>query len=311
MRDSQDSSHADGSMRNFNHLYYFYIIAKLGGFTAAAKQLNTSQSSLSTQMKTLEAQVGHRLFKREGRKIVLTKTGQSVFTYCRRMFDIAGEFEDFISQSDHRGHASFSIGVSPDIERPYVTDAISRTIKSVSTTQKPLLTQLSFPHEKLVAKIELGELDAVISSQPILSQSVKTIAEVKLPVKAVASLSLGRSIAAMIDDPTVGVVLASNDMRLRWETDDYLLKKKIRKTIAFESNVVGAILRATIDGLGIGFLPEAYLIHELESHDKSREALVVSREPLWNHRIYVNARTRSGSDENRLLLSTLTRQLES
>ncbi|CAN5582842.1 LysR family transcriptional regulator [soil metagenome] len=297
-------------MRNFNHLYYFYVVAKLGGFTAAAKQLNTSQSSLSTQMKTLEAQLGHELFKREGRKIVLTKTGQSVFSYCRRMFDIAGEIEDFIAQSDHRGHASFSIGVSPDIERPYVTDAISRTIKSVSATQKPLITQLSYPHEKLVSKLELGELDVVISSQPIHSQSVKTIAELKLPVKAVASSALGRSIPAMLEDPSIGIILASQDMRLRWETDEYLTKKRIRKTIAFESNVVGAIMRATIDGLGIGFLPEAYLVHELESPNKTRETLIVSREPLWNHRIYVNARNRSASEENRLMLTTLARQLE-
>jgi LysR family transcriptional regulator, transcriptional activator of nhaA len=97
---------------------------------------------------------------------------------------------------------------------------------------------------------------------------------------------------------------------LRWETDDYLVKRKIRKTIAFESNVVGAILRATIDGHGIGFLPEPYLIHELESQDKTRGALIVSREPLWNHRIYVSARNRSASEENRLMLTTLAHQLE-
>lgn len=297
-------------MRNFNHLYYFYIVAKLGGLTAAALQLHTSQSSLSTQMKTLEAQLGHTLFKREGRKIVLTKTGQSVFSYCRRMFDIANEFENYLAQSDHRGRPSFSIGVSQDIDRPYVTDAISRTIQTVSATQKPLVTQVSHAHEKLIAKLELGELDVIISSQPVHSQSVKTIAELKLPVKAIARTSLGRSIPAMFDDVGVGIVLASQDMRLRWETDDYLTKKKLRKAIAFESNVVGALLRAVIDGLGIGFLPEAYLTHELELRAKSRDDLIVSREPLWTHRIYVNARNKSTSEEHRLMLATLAAQLD-
>lgn len=296
-------------MRNFNHLYYFYVVAKLGGVTAAAKQLNTSQSSLSMQLKTLESQLGHELFKREGRNLALTKTGHAVFNYCRRMFDIANEFEAYISKSDHRGHASFSIGVTPDIERPFVTDALSRTIKTVRETHRPFITQVSHPHEKLMAKLELGELDAVISSQPIHSQTIRTVAEIKLTVKAVASAELGRSVPEMLENADIGLVIASPDMRLRWETDDYLTKKKIRKNIAFESNVVGAILRAMIDGLGVGFLPEAYLAHELTSQDAEKGALIISREPLWTHRLFLSARSRSTSDENHLILSTLAREL--
>lgn len=297
-------SHAGSGMRNFNHLYYFYVVAKLGGVTAAAKQLNTSQSSLSTQLKTLEAQLGHELFKRDGRNIALTKNGQAIFTYCRRMFDVANEFEAFLSKADHRGHASFSVGVSPDVERPFVTDAISRTIKTVRDTHRPFVTQVSHPHEKLAGKLEVGELDAVISSQPILSPTTKTVIEIKLPVKAVASHALGRSIPAILEDSATGLVIASNDMRLRWETDDYLSRKKIRKSIAFESNVVGALLRATIDGLGIGFLPEAYVQHEIK-----RGSLILSRDPLWVHRLFLSSRTRATNEENKIMLSTLAAEL--
>lgn len=296
-------------MRNFNHLYYFYVVGKLGSVTAAAKQLNTSQSSLSTQLKTLEAQIGQELFRRDGRKLALTRTGHATFNYCRRMFDIAGEFEEFLVKSDHRGHSSFSVGVSPDIERPYVTDAISRTIRTVQESHRPFVTQVSHPHDNLNAKLDLGELDAVISSQPIHSQTIKTIAEFKLPVKAVVSAHLGRTITAVLEDPEVGLIIASQDMRLRWETDDYLTKKKIRKYVAFESNVIGALLRATYDGLGVSFLPEVYLKHELDrALETKRGALIVSRELLWIHRIFLSARTQA-SEEHRLMLSTLAVEL--
>lgn len=296
-------------MRNFNHLYYFHIVAKLGGVTAAAKQLNTSQSSLSTQLKTFESQIGHELFKRDGRKIVLTKAGHSIFNFSRRMFDVASELDAFLAKADHRGRSSFSIGVSPDIERPFVTDAVSRMMHFLSTDHRPLLTQVSYPHEKLVAKLELSELDTVISSQPIHSQNIKTFAEIKLPVKAVAKSTLGRTVSSILEDPLVGLVIPSQDMRLRWETDDYLIKRKIRKTIAFESNVIGALLRATIDGLGVAFLPEAYLEHELKNQETKKGALVISREPLWNHRIYLSAKNRVATDEIRLMLSTLAEEL--
>ena len=297
-------------MRNFNHLYYFYVVAKLGGVTAAAKQLNTSQSSLSTQLKVLESQIGHDLFRREGRKLILTKSGQRTFNYCRRMFDVANELEQFLLKADQRGHASFSVGVSPDIERPFVTDAISRTIRTVQESHRPYVTQVSHPHENLIAKLDLGELDAVISSQPIHSQSIKTIAEFRLPVKAVLSARVARAIPSALQDVSVGLVIASQDMRLRWETDDYLTKKKIRKRVAFESNVVGALVRAAYDGLGISFLPEAYLKHELErASENKRSALIVSREPLWYHRLFLSARSQPTA-ESRLMLSTLADELK-
>lgn len=291
-------------MRNFNHLYYFYVVAKLGGVTAAAKQLNTSQSSLSTQLKTLESQLGQQLFKRDGRKIVLTKNGQAIFAYCRRMFDIANEFEAFLSKADQRGHASVSVGVSPDVERPFVTDAISRMIKATRGTHRPFVTQVSHPYERLVGKLEFGELDAVISSQPILSPGTKTLAEIKLPVKAVAHHSLGRSTTTILEDTSTGLVIAAPDMRLRWEIDDYLSRKKIRKATVFESNVVGALLRATLDGLGIGFLPEAYVLHEVK-----RGSLILSRDPLWVHRLFLSTRTRATNEENKFMLSTLAAEL--
>lgn len=292
-------------MRNFNHLYYFYVIAKLGGVTAAATQLNTSQSSLSTQIKTLESQLGTTLFKKEGRNLILTASGQQIFGICRKMFDVASELDSFLAKRDHHGQTSFAIGVSPDIERPFVTDVVSRTIQFLKDTHRPIITQVSFPFEKLVAKVEMGELDAIITSQPTYSPSVKTLCELELSVKAVASPKLGKTFKSVFADERVGLVIASQDLRLRWETDEFLVKRKIKKPIAFESNVLGALLRASVDALGVAFLPEAYLRREID-----RGAVMVSREPLWKHRLFLSARILATSEPRHHLLSALTRRLE-
>lgn len=296
-------------MRNFNHLYYFYVVAKLGGVTAAAKQLNTSQSSLSTQLKTLESQMGAALFKKEGRSLTLTTNGQAIFAICRKMFEVASEIDSFLSKREHRGQTSFAIGVSPDIERPFVTDVVSRTIQGLKDSHRPIITQVSFPFEKLVAKVEMGELDAIITSQPTHSPTVKTLCEIKLVVKAVVNPKLGKTFKTIFADDRVGLVIASPDLRLRWETDEFLLKRKIRKPIAFESNVLGALLRASVDGLGVAFLPEAYLAREID-----RGAVIVSREPLWTHRLFLSARSNAlslkTSEPRHHLLSALARRLE-
>ncbi|MDZ4082375.1 MAG: LysR family transcriptional regulator [Bdellovibrionales bacterium] len=292
-------------MRNYNHLYYFYVVAKLGGVTVAAKQLNTSQSSLSTQLKTLESQIGAALFKKEGRNLTLTSNGQAIYAICRKMFEVASELDSFLAKREHRGQTSFAIGVSPDIERPFVTDVVSRTIQGLKDSHRPVITQVSFPFEKLVARVEMGDLDAIITSQPTHSPSVKTLCELKLAVKAVASPKLGKTFKTIFNDDRVGLVIASQDLRLRWETDEFLLKRKIKKPIAFESNVLGALLRASVDALGVAFLPEVYLQREID-----RGAVMVSREPLWTHRLFLSARALSASEPRHHLLSALTRRLE-
>jgi len=295
-------------MRNYNHLYYFYVVAKLGGVTLAARQLNTSQSSLSTQLKTLEAHLDLTLFTREGRGLTLTTDGQAIFKICRKMFETATELDHYLSGREHLGHTTFSIGVSPDIERPFVTDIVSRTISQFlkdNDTGRPVITQVSFPFEKLVARLEMGDLDAIITSQPPHQPSIKTLSEIRLPVKGVMSPKLHRSFKTVLNDDRVGLVIAAQDLRLRWETDEFLVRKKVRKHIAFESNVMGALLRGAVDGMGLAFLPEAYIARE-----KERGAVIVSREPLWNHRLFLSARSLSAQEPQYHFLMALVHQLE-
>jgi LysR family transcriptional regulator, regulator for metE and metH len=50
-------------------------IAEAGGATAAAKQLHLSQSAISHQLRSLEQRLGVPLFRRDGRRLVITAAG--------------------------------------------------------------------------------------------------------------------------------------------------------------------------------------------------------------------------------------------
>lgn len=72
----------------------FHAVAVSGGFTAAAKQLNVGQPTVSTHVKTLEDYFGVELFFRRGRSVELTPVGRSLLTITRGLY---GHEEEAIS----------------------------------------------------------------------------------------------------------------------------------------------------------------------------------------------------------------------
>ena len=71
---------------NYKHLRYFQAVAHDGNLTRAAQMLNLSQSALSTQIRTLEDRLGHNLFDRIGRQLVLTEAGRIALDYADAIF---------------------------------------------------------------------------------------------------------------------------------------------------------------------------------------------------------------------------------
>lgn len=75
---------------NYHHLRYFHEVAREGHLGRAADRMNVSQSALSIQVKQLEERLGHPLFDRVGRRLVLTEAGRIALDHADRIFG-AGE----------------------------------------------------------------------------------------------------------------------------------------------------------------------------------------------------------------------------
>lgn len=76
-------------LMNLHHLRLFRAVAADGTLTRAARRLNLSQSALSTQIKALEASLGHELFERRGRSLVLTEAGRIALDHADAIFRTA------------------------------------------------------------------------------------------------------------------------------------------------------------------------------------------------------------------------------
>ena len=66
---------------NYNYLRYFSVLAQLEHYTLAAARLEISQPSLSSAIRSLENELGVKLFDRVGRTLQLSEVGKQYFSY--------------------------------------------------------------------------------------------------------------------------------------------------------------------------------------------------------------------------------------
>ena len=72
---------------NYNYLRYFSVLAQLEHYTLASARLEISQPSLSSAIRSLEDELGVKLFEKVGRNIRLTEQGR----YFQKKVDAAME----------------------------------------------------------------------------------------------------------------------------------------------------------------------------------------------------------------------------
>jgi hypothetical protein len=72
-------------MHSFDDYYYFYLVVKHGGFSAASDASNITKSKLSRRILDLEAKYNVTLIQRSTRHFKVTPLGQELFEECRQI----------------------------------------------------------------------------------------------------------------------------------------------------------------------------------------------------------------------------------
>jgi LysR family transcriptional activator of nhaA len=96
---------------NYNHLYYFWAVGKAGTIAAAAEELMVAQPTISNQLKELETALGHKLFERAGRGLVLTEAGRVAFNYANEMFSLGQELLNALENQSDSPLLRLAVGV--------------------------------------------------------------------------------------------------------------------------------------------------------------------------------------------------------
>lgn len=282
---------------NYNHLYYFYLTVRAESFTAAAKALSIAQPSLSAQIKTLETFLARSLIDRSARRFKLTPEGEKVFGYCRKMFEPAEELEKMLA-SGVTGQERVQIGVSGEIERPFLVNRFGGLLRKTAGKPSLNVTMISETHDVLVHRLKTRHLDAIVTNQPVFDEDLTALIETRMPVvlafrKNGAHRFLlktqGKPIGAALRSRQIRWLLPLKGLRLRRESDLFFEKNGIAPETVFETDMLASLVRATAEDVGVALLPLPYVRAKAI---KDRIDWIAPQNGYWKHGFWVIARTK-------------------
>jgi DNA-binding transcriptional LysR family regulator len=125
-------------------LVTFEKVADVLSFTRAAAELRYAQSSVTSQIRTLESSLGVELFERLGSRIRLTEAGERLLPYARRIIELSEEARAAVMESGEEPAGTIAVG----------------TMESLTSYRLPPLLELfhhRYPKVRLALRPTLGD----------------------------------------------------------------------------------------------------------------------------------------------------------
>ena len=143
-------------------LRYFLSVAREENMTRAAEQLHVTQPTLSKALKSLEDELGKKLFTRHSFSIRLTEEGAILRNRAEDLVSMADRIEkEFVSLDDITGGELF-LGLAESHQIRYIARAI-RTLKERCPKLRYHIT--SGDTEQVAEKLQKGLLDFVVLAE--------------------------------------------------------------------------------------------------------------------------------------------------
>lgn len=131
--------------------------------TRAAKRLNLSQSALSVQLRKLEESLGHPLFDREHKSLVLTEAGKVVLDHAESIFRLGDDLVDTLQQRRSDRRQVLRVGAVATLSRNFQM----RLLGDLARREDVELVLRSGSLRELLTQMQAHTVDLVLSNQPV------------------------------------------------------------------------------------------------------------------------------------------------
>ncbi|WP_244834175.1 LysR family transcriptional regulator [Clostridium sp. BJN0001] len=250
---------------DFRELTAFVTIGKLQSFTDTANELGYAQSTVTTQIKSLETELGVKLFDRIGKNVTLTHEGRKILPYAKQILKLSNDIKTELSD-DKVPSGTITIGVAESlcvIRLPEILKEYRKMYPQVEVSLK-FGSCADFRHYLRNNVIDVAfSLGVKIDSEDFISD-----VEIEEPMLLLTykdhplAHKLEVTPHDIVDEP---LVLTEMGCSYRAAFENLLTQCNIKPNVVLETGSVQAIKQLTISGLGITLLPEVAVDDEIKS----------------------------------------------
>lgn len=242
---------------NYHHLMYFWVVAREGGVTHAARRLHVTPATLSIQIRELERSLGVQLYRKQGRGLILTEMGESVLEYANEIFATGNEMMQMVRGRPSDAPAVFRVGVK-DVVPKLVAYKFLEPAMQLDPPMRLVCHEGDV--DDLVASLTIHRLDVVISDTP-LNPTMKVRAFSHLlgqsPIEILGTAKLvqplRKSFPKSMDQ--AAMLLPMNNTVLRRSLESWFRHNNMRPQVRGEFSDSAMIKIAAKSGLGLIAVP--------------------------------------------------------
>lgn len=153
-------------MLNLKQLHHFWSVARAGGIVRASERSGLAPQTLSGQIAALEESLGATLFRRRGRGLILTETGQMVLDYAEEIFRVSSELEEALHNRAAGRAIPFRVGISDVVPKSIAWVLLA---PSMELGEPVRIVCRENKLERLLGELAIHKLDVVLADSPMPS----------------------------------------------------------------------------------------------------------------------------------------------
>jgi DNA-binding transcriptional LysR family regulator len=261
-------------------LELFVATAEEGHFGRAADRSNIVQSGLSASIRSLERELGTRLFNRTTRRVELTESGRALLPEARRVLAATASAREAVADVEGLERGTLSLGIMQSLVAVRLPALLAR-FHSLHPAIDIRLRQAGAG--LLLQDVREGRLELAFASFPdetppaglvgheLLNETMTLACASDHPLAEKASVSLA-------DLGGEDFVDGHQDWGMRIANDRAFAAAGLDRHVAFEINDLQTILDLVADGLGVAILPRSLA----PLRTRLRFVRLRGRPPRWN-----------------------------
>ena len=249
---------------DFEQLKTFQIICNLKSFSRCAEKLGVTQPAISAQIRSLENEVGARLFDREGGKVMLTAAGRLFEPFAEHCLQCYSHILAGVSELYRSPRGELSVSTNEAASLYLLPGVFAQFRKQYNRVN---LSIVRAERSRTLEAVVSREVDFGVVSTPVQDTRLEMMSlyqdDVLLAVPGGHPLASRNTVK--LDVILQYPLLLMKHGRLREKINHFFHTHDVRPRVAMELESSELLKRLIQAGVGIGFLPESNARADVEA----------------------------------------------